>query len=268
MGEDDSEGEGSGGDGGLTRGAASLTFLVAAAFTLAAGTFSGLGPALRMGEAVGVRLAWGVGAGEGGSIDCGTALALVGMEVLDVEGGAGDDMGVGMEDGLGAEGLGPALRKGGGVGRTGLGLEIGLGMKYWGLGMTAGWLSVGLRALAMYAGNENSWLLLGESTTRIELSAVLWMLCLSSGLCALDRGALCASLPVVEPVAVEEVAVTRAFCLSAWACCCSTALAAKAVTAVCSLSLSVCALLLLPMLGFLPFLQNNPPQLSIDTQLL
>jgi len=50
--EDDNEGGGE--DGGLTRGAASLTFLVAAAFSLA-GTFSGMGPALRMGALVGVR---------------------------------------------------------------------------------------------------------------------------------------------------------------------------------------------------------------------
>ena len=46
------EGGGGGGDGDLTRGAASLTFLVAAAFSLAAGTFSGMSPALRVGAAV------------------------------------------------------------------------------------------------------------------------------------------------------------------------------------------------------------------------
>ena len=155
------------------------------------------------------------------------------MEVLDVGGGAGDDMGVGVEDGLEAAGLGPALRKGGGVGRTGLGLETSLGEKDWGLGMTAGWLSEALRALAMWAGNENSWVLLRDLTTRIELSAVFWWLLLSSRLCALDRGALCAGLPLVEPVSVEEVAVTRACRLSAWACCCSAALAARAVTALC-----------------------------------
>ncbi len=38
----------------MTRGAARLTFLVAAAFTLAVGTFSGLGVNLRMGASVGV----------------------------------------------------------------------------------------------------------------------------------------------------------------------------------------------------------------------
>ena len=163
--------EGGGGDSGLTRGAASLTFLVAAPFTLAAGAFSGMGPALRMEAVVGVRPAWGVGAGEEGGIDWGMAVALVGIEVLDVGGGAGDDMGV--EDALRAEGLGPALRKGRGVGRTGLGLEVGLGVIYWGLVVTAGWLSVVLRALTMKAGNENSWLLVMDSTTRIGLSAVL-----------------------------------------------------------------------------------------------
>ncbi len=93
------------------------------------------------------------------------ALPLVAMEVLDVGGGAGDDMGVGVADALGAEGLGPALRKGGGAGRTGLGLEMGLGVKYWGLVVTAGWLSVVLRALTMKAGNEKSWLLPWDSIT-------------------------------------------------------------------------------------------------------
>lgn len=51
--EDDNEGGGE--DGGLTRGAAGLTFLVAPACSLAAGTFSGTGAALRMGAAVRVR---------------------------------------------------------------------------------------------------------------------------------------------------------------------------------------------------------------------
>ena len=148
-----------------------MTFLVAAPFTLAAGTFSGMGPALRMEAVVGVRPAWGVGAGEEGGIDLGMAVPLVGIEVLDVGGGAGDDMGV--EDALRVEGLGPALRKGAGEGRTGLGLEVGLGVIYWGLVVTAGWLSVVLRALTMKAGNENSWLLVMDSTTRIGLSAVL-----------------------------------------------------------------------------------------------
>lgn len=49
------EGGGGGEDGALTRGAASLTLLVAAAFSLAAGTLLEMGPALRMGAAVGVR---------------------------------------------------------------------------------------------------------------------------------------------------------------------------------------------------------------------
>ena len=73
-------------------------------------------------------------------------------EPLEVGGGARDGMGVGVADGLlgdAARGLGPALRRGEGVGRTGLGLEMGLGVKAWGLVLTAGWVSVVLRALTM-----------------------------------------------------------------------------------------------------------------------
>ena len=98
-------------------------------------------------------------------------MALVEVEALDVGGGEGDDMGV--TDGLAAKGLGSALRKGEGEGRPGLLLEMGLGVKDWGLVLTAGWLSVVLRALTMTAGHDISRLLLMDSTTGIGLSAVL-----------------------------------------------------------------------------------------------